>query len=563
MSETDPNTSRKLALIYSKLAELELHQKDKASDSVWKEIVKKCSAKDLDISVINDIETIFYDSVKNPESHIYTKRADETKPEEKETKEAGSSAETETGEDEIQVNPVLASYASILTSSSINNIRLLFLAETQFSFTLKESISTKLKNQKSLASSYSKLIPDILSLREENMKIDKKLNDYEELCRNLQKLSKEKDDQRSLIISSEQSKTQHLENECLSSIETVTKKIEEEETDLSNTENENKDLQGKLESFMIHLKLKKEKLKNEEKTKDLYFRLKEAKKQQALYYLEQQKMKNHSIYSSTLHSKETIHQLSEQLKSFSSKFLEFEKTLEKSSFVIDKVCERENALSEMNSKLKEDYDLLKKKVKESDYLIISTIEKKRESENEINALKVNYEKIEKKCRKLLMKRQNLMKDYGFDDSTLLDKSQNTGLNNGSIAAGSIASGSASSSSGSSSSSSGSSATTTSTVPKKRSEEKEEDDRKEYEEKMMNASERERLKTPSPSGQPSSSSSSNSSSNEKLSTPGRRIHHFVLSSSSATSPSRQGTTDETLVGDGSPVGSPVMRSNKSV
>lgn len=64
---------------------------------------------------------------------------------------------------------------------------------------------------------------------------------------------------------------------------------------------------------------------------------------------------------------------------------------------------------------------------------------------------------------------------------------------------------------------------------------------------------------SPESVPSGSGSSGQDrEKEKKTTPGRRIHHFVLSSSSASSPSR---STPAPVGEGSPVSSPQTVQNK--
>ncbi len=293
------DNSNKIALIYSKLAELELSQKKQAD--IWKHIKQSFTAKQLDQDVVRNIEDVFREACIPPNKDD----AIELSPESLKT---GDVSESEQG-----TKASAAFDTTKLTSDTVKNIRVLFLAEQQFSDTLQQSISEKLKKLRTTQSTQDKLIPEIFRFREDLMKQEKKLNDYEELCRNLQKLSKEKDDHRRMLIEHEKNKSKQLEQECLQSIETVTKKIEEEENDLLITSNENQDLQMKLDQFMIHLKIRKEKLKNEEKTKELYFRLKEAKKSQFFYFIEQEKLKLSSYQSNINHAKETIHHLQSQV----------------------------------------------------------------------------------------------------------------------------------------------------------------------------------------------------------------------------------------------------------
>eukprot|EP01031_Cornospumella_fuschlensis_P037149 gene37149-45091_t len=190
---TDSATSTKLALIYSRLAELEL-QKEKRGD-VWDAIVKKFDSSHLDTAEIHNIEDIFFDA-------LY-----------------GADRNTSEGPRAID-------------GEGVSRVRLLFLAEQQFSESLHKAISDKLNKVKAFRSERDGKAADMFRVREDLLRQDNRLRDVEELCRSLQKLCKEKDEQRVTMIQQEREKTQHLERECVQSIESVNKKIAEEEKDL-------------------------------------------------------------------------------------------------------------------------------------------------------------------------------------------------------------------------------------------------------------------------------------------------------------------------------------------
>jgi hypothetical protein len=215
---TDPTSSSKLALIYSKLAELEL-QKEKNVD-IWGDIKKKYTLKDIPPQTIHDIEHIFRDAVNKPA----------------EGKEENSKIDAEHG---LTVEN--------FTVENVDQIRLLFLAEQQFSESLHESLTKKIHNVSAIQIRRDDMVSEILRLRETLIIQEKKIKDYEELCRNLTKLFKERDDNFKALIENEKQKSLHLESECVNAIDTVTKKIEEEEADLLNTSNENAELKTKLE----------------------------------------------------------------------------------------------------------------------------------------------------------------------------------------------------------------------------------------------------------------------------------------------------------------------------
>jgi hypothetical protein len=543
--------SNKLALIYSKLAELELQKQKQAN--IWGEITKKCTVKDLDPRVVNDIEDIFRDATQ---SGVISDGSNGEKP--------------------------------VLTMETVDKIRYLFLAEQQFADQLHESLETKIKNLHSFEMKRDSTISEIFHSRESLVLQEKRLKEYEELCRNLNKLCKEKDDGYQSILENEKLKTSHLENECNQSIETVNKKIEDEENDLFLTSNENDELKTKLESFLIHLNLRKEKLKNEEKTKELFYRLKDTKKQQLNYFHEQNELKLSSLHSNINHLDEVNHNLMTQLSSFQDKFSEFEMTLEKSNLILEKIDERQDLLNSILSKLSSDATVLQEKVKESDFQIIKTIEKKNLVETEILQKKGMLEKLEKKCRKLLTKRQKLMKDHNLEQNDLLkalnkepvaavsvvEEAKNAVTGGGekkvehksstpekAVAAPAAAlTAGESTHDGSDGAVPSSSSSSSSLFYHSHSSHPMEGKDKEDTTKSSSSS-MDRLKTPSPPTDPTTASSSSAApavlSNSKTSTPSRRIHHFVMSSSSASSPSRiQNDMAASLVGDdGSPMNSP--------
>ncbi|RYG68279.1 hypothetical protein EON64_05540 [archaeon] len=109
-----------------------------------------------------------------------------------------------------------------------------------------------------------------------------------------------------------------MERECVQSIESVNKKIVEEEKDLELKAQENEQLESKLEQFSQHLQLRygrlfsnslcspvmcimcfcrREKLQNEAKAKELQTQLDEARKAQSDYNKAQDKLRRESVKS--------------------------------------------------------------------------------------------------------------------------------------------------------------------------------------------------------------------------------------------------------------------------
>jgi myosin heavy subunit len=368
--ESDAATSTKLALIYSRLAELEIQKETKVT--IWDDVCKRFNASDIDPAEITNMEVIFKDASQS-----------------------------------LDTAALPLSLDSI--SESIDRIRILFLAEQQFADSLQASLQDKIKKTQAFQSERDGHASEAFRLREEMMKLEVRNENLEELCRNLQKLAKEKDTQRQQMVESEKLKSEHLEAECLQSIASVSKKIEQEEEELHQKELENASLREKLQEFKAHLNLRKEKRQNELRAQELQRRLHEARHAQATYLKEQDQLRRNSTKARIHQMGETVQSLRRQLSSYASKFTEFEITLERSAEVLDKISERQVTLSQIGERLNEEHRALKARAGEADVQVIQTIEQQRLLNSDISSMRAHYEKLEKKCRKLLLRRQELLK----------------------------------------------------------------------------------------------------------------------------------------------------------
>ncbi len=448
----DATNATKLALIYSRLKAMEI---EKDQPHPFLEINKRFVKSKVDPQDIEDVTAIFRDAISNVRLKLI-----------------GDSRDNGNGVD------------------AIDNVRVLFLAEEQYAQSLIAALDEKIKHWRAVKTERDQNINQMFQKRQGLVTLENQIRELEEICRNLQKIAKEKDDQRGQLVMLEKEKSDQLQTECIQSIDTVTKKIEEEEFELEQKAKENEDLQAKLEQFTYHMSLRKEKARNEEKARELQMQLEYAKRAQVDYFREQQDLKSKSLKSRVIHLQETVHSLKTQLGSYTGKFEEFEDTLRRSGSVLEKVDEREIALTEILLRMREDSANLKHKSTEADVSIIKALEHKRVEEFEYNKAKSNFEKLEKKCRKLMLQRQEILKKTQLSKASPILEC------------------------GDSSSS--------------------------------------QIRTESP----------DTTNLKPSTTPSRRIHNFVMSSSS--SPSRPTTSNSTgLVGDGSPVNSPSVGERKQI
>jgi len=252
------------------------------------------------------------------------------------------------------------------------------------------------------------MVADSFRLSESLKTLRPQVQDMGELCRNLQALDKEKADHHAKMLVAEQQKTTHIESECGTSLSSVTTKIDAEEADINAKAQENEELRVKLEQFKGHLELRREKLKNEQRTKELTDKLEAAKLAQKNYLEEQEKLKRDACKSKIVHTRETVLQLEQQLQLYDRKFEEFESTLTRTNEIMTQLAERELSLLTMVSKLRTDHAEWTGRASQAEVNLATVMEQKKKSEEELTELKASAVRTEKKVRKLQAKRKEVM-----------------------------------------------------------------------------------------------------------------------------------------------------------
>lgn len=270
---------------------------------------------------------------------------------------------------------------------------------------LMRSLGQKVQDYRAHKLSKDKLIADTLRMREAITSLTTQINEVGELCRKLQVLEKEKIQHHSKMLEVEVEKTQSIEKECGLSLSSVTARIEAEESDIATKAAENNDLTAKLEQFRGHLELRREKQRNEARTKELVSKLEAAKQAQQNYEREQAQLKRDSCRSKLVHSQETVLQLEQQLAMYDNKFADFEETLRRTAEVVAQLDAREQALLQAVAGLRRDNAEWKTKTAQADVALIAALDDKRGAEEKLATLRAAAGKAEQKCRQLQARRQ--------------------------------------------------------------------------------------------------------------------------------------------------------------
>jgi chromosome segregation ATPase len=289
--------------------------------------------------------------------------------------------------------------------NAIEAIRNLFEEEHKAKVDVSNAISLKSKDYHARKLSTDQLTAETIRFRETLKALHPQVSEMSELCRSLQTLEKEKNDHNLKLLGVEKEKSASIERECGSSLTSVTTKIAAEEADIDSKDAENEELRTKLEQFRAHLELRREKQRNEERTRELAAKLEAAKLAQKSYADEQDKMKRARCKSKIAHTQETVLQLQEQLRMYDAKFAEFESTLLRTAEVMAQLDEREAALKSAVQVLRGTNGDLKARAAHADVALIAALDGKKAAEERLAAVRAAVLSAEKHCRAVQAKRQ--------------------------------------------------------------------------------------------------------------------------------------------------------------
>jgi chromosome segregation ATPase len=292
-----------------------------------------------------------------------------------------------------------------LQPNSIGAIKDLFSIEHNIKDELARALDSKLKTYQSRNHQCHQLNSDTLRLQETIGKLSPQLHDMTELCRKLQVLEKEKNEHNAKLLAAEVEKSGSIQRECGTSLSGVTTKIDAEEADLEAKAQENTELRTKLDQFHGHLELRREKIKNEARTRDLQKQLDAAQTAQRAFLLQQEQLRRDSVRSKVVHAQETVLQLESQLGMYDKKFAEFQDTLQRTGQVMAQLDEREAALQATVARLRTDNAEWKSRGANADVALIEALEGKEAAQRDVTALKADVAKAEKQCRQLQVRRQ--------------------------------------------------------------------------------------------------------------------------------------------------------------
>lgn len=250
------------------------------------------------------------------------------------------------------------------------------------------------------------MILDYLRLKQNIETLQASYQEKADLCRNLQARNKEYEATSQLLLKEERHKTEELRAQCIDSIDSITKQIEDEEAAVSAKKEENASLGVKITEFNGHLVIRDEHLVTQRKARVIEQQLLEAKKVQYARAEEQRASNSKSYQIHIQQLLEAQRDLERQVGLYMEKASSFEATLDDTRSVFqqfeDRVAVMLREVSEEEDKISEQRALIAEKDKKLLKMSIYIISANRRIE-EMDA----DHSLAEKCRELQARRTEL------------------------------------------------------------------------------------------------------------------------------------------------------------
>lgn len=300
---------------------------------------------------------------------------------------------------------------------ALGQLRKLFSCEREDQSRLTSQISSSIDQYQLIVRENDRCNADIVSHSLRMKEIPSQIRDFTDLCRKLQSLNNEKSSLTASSLAEEKSKTLQLRTECEASLLKFSTNVDAEEAQVSSVEVQNTELCTRLEDFQKHLSFRREKARNEEKTRTLLEQLRVAKLEQRRYLDEQREQTAYKLAARIASTRETIAYMATQARMLKGKFDDFRTTVDSSSEVLSKLSAKEEQLRLDLSARQKDLLEWEHRARDSEMHLIRTITQSQDVRDEAKSFRLQYDKLQQQCRTLQLKRKEVLMQRGSECAT--------------------------------------------------------------------------------------------------------------------------------------------------
>jgi hypothetical protein len=300
---------------------------------------------------------------------------------------------------------------------ALDQLRKLFSCEREDQSRLASQISSSIDQYQLIVQENDRFNADIVSHSLRMKELPSQIRDFTDLCRKLQSLNNEKSCLSASSLAEEKSKTLLLRTECEASLLKFSTNVDAEEAQVSSVEAQNTELCTRLEDFQKHLSFRREKARNEEKTRMLLEQLRVAKLEQRRYLDEQREQTAHKLAARIASTRETIAYMATQARMLKGKFDDFRNTVDSSSEVLSKLSAKEEQLRQDLSVRQKDLHEWEHRARDSEMHLIRTITQSQDVRDETKSFRLQYDKLQQQCRTLQLKRKEVLMQRCSESAT--------------------------------------------------------------------------------------------------------------------------------------------------
>lgn len=300
---------------------------------------------------------------------------------------------------------------------ALGQLRKLFSCEREDQSRLASQISSSIDQYQLIVRENDRCNADIVSHSLRMKELPSQIRDFTDLCRKLQSLNNEKSSLSESSLAEEKSKTLLLRTECEASLLKFSTNVDAEEAQVSLVEVQNTELCSRLEDFQKHLSFRREKARNEEKTRTLLEQLRMAKLEQRRYLDEQREQTAYKLAARIASTSETIAYMATQARMLKGKFDDFRNTVDSSSEVLSKLTAKEEQLRQDLSARQKDLHEWEHRARDSEMHLIRTITQSQDVRDEAKSFRLQYDKLQQQCRTLQLKRKEVLMQRCSESAT--------------------------------------------------------------------------------------------------------------------------------------------------
>eukprot|EP01137_Pigoraptor_chileana_P008596 Opistho-2@55660 len=234
----------------------------------------------------------------------------------------------------------------------------------------------------------------------------------EQLCRELQKQSKSIKDETKRLTDAEQTKRDELSAKFQKTIGEITERMDKDTEARHQQAKEHEELRGKFQSYMEQYDLREQYFEKVLKSKELEFKLSEAKlDQQARMTMQEQTTCKHLRDQNSILAKSES-DLKSQLATYAERFEQFQETVKRSNELFGAFREEMDRMTKTTKKLEKDNASLKQTVDKANVTILEFVEEKERYKKSLELQTTKLSKLESLCRALQNERAQLKAELG-------------------------------------------------------------------------------------------------------------------------------------------------------